>query len=84
MLPLSPHAEFEMKRRGISREAVEEVFHHPEQKIELAGAREIWQNKSGIAGKIYVVRLVVQRSPELKIVTVYKSSKIKKYWKENA
>ena len=31
-----------------------------------------------------MMRLVVQLTPELKIVTVYKSSKLKKYWKEDA
>lgn len=82
VLPLSDHAKFEMKRREISDDQVESVFKKPEQKISLENEREIWQNKIRINGKEYIIRLVMQLLPRPKIVTIYKSSKIKKYWRE--
>ena len=49
----------------------------------LERGREIWQNRILVEGKEHVLRLVVEVEPELKIVTVYKSSKVKKYWRES-
>ena len=84
MLPLTSHAKFEMERRGIKEEEIEQVFLNPVQKIKLSGVREIWQNQMTQDGKIYVLRMVVELEPKLTIVTVYKSSKIKKYWREDS
>lgn len=81
VLPLSDHAKFEMERREIPEKAVEMVFEGPEQKIMLTSGREIWQNKIIMEGKEYVLRLIMETQPELKIITVYRSSKIKKYWR---
>ena len=73
-----------MKRRGISEKEVEKVFQQPEQKIELEGDREIWQTKVVLDSKTWVIRIVVELKPRVAIVTVYKSSKVKKYWRADA
>ena len=84
VLPLSAHAIFEIERRGISKEEVEQVFNNPEQKIKVSNRREIWQNKIEVVGVVYVLRVIVDLEPELRIVTVYRSSKVKKYWRDNS
>lgn len=81
MLPLTQHAIWEMQKRGITEEEVTQVFEQPEQKIGVSFNREIWQNIIELRGKKYVLRIVVELSPSVKIITVYKSSKVSKYWK---
>jgi len=71
-----------MQRRGISEDEIKEVYLHPVQKIKLVGGREIWQNQIERDGKVYVLRIVVGIKPNLSIVTVYRSSNVKKYWME--
>lgn len=82
MLPLTEHARFEMKRRGISEQEVEAVLEKPGQKIKLVGGREIWQNKIHTEGREYVLRVVLEVKPEPLVVTVYRTSKVDKYWRE--
>ncbi len=81
MLPLSTHAITAMKRRQIPEHVVMMIYEHPTQKIPLANGREIWQNTVCMDGKEYVVRLIVEPEPTPTIVTVYRSSKIEKYWR---
>ena len=81
MLPLSNHARYEMQKRDISEIMVESVFLQPVQKIIVSKDRQIWQNKIEIEGKAYIMRLVVEINPAVKIITVYKSSKVDKYWR---
>jgi len=80
-LPLTDHAEFEIGRRNIKIQDVKQVFEKPQQKIMLENDREIWQNRVSDGGREYVLRLVIDTKPVLKIVTVYRSSKIEKYWR---
>ncbi|MBI2346706.1 MAG: DUF4258 domain-containing protein [Deltaproteobacteria bacterium] len=82
ILPLSDHARFEMQRRRISEQDIERVWTQPEQKIVLARGRAIWQNKITDGGKVYILRLVIETAPTMRIITLYRSSKVKKYWRE--
>ena len=81
---LSPHAEWEMTRRGIRRELVEAVMDQPEQRLvdESRAGRWIYQSRLAFEdGKIYLVRVVVDEDEEPPaIVTAYRTSKIEKYW----
>ena len=81
---LSPHAEWEMARRGIRRELVEAVMDQPEQRLldESRAGRWIYQSRLAFEdGKIYLVRVVVDEDEEPPaIVTAYRTSKIEKYW----
>jgi hypothetical protein len=81
---LSRHAEWEMTRRGIPPALVQAVVDHPEQRL-IDGARKgrwIYQSRLPFEdGTIYLVRAVVDEDDEPPaIVTVYRTSKIEKYW----
>lgn len=54
----------------------------PEQVVQGGGYRKVYQSRIVADGRAYLVRLVVedwQRPPV--IVTVYRTSKIEKYWR---
>jgi hypothetical protein len=81
---LSKHAEEESGRRNISLTLVNEVLQNPEQLISEGGL-EAYQSRIDFGeGKIYLVRVIVDDtvSPAI-VVTVYRTSKIKKYWRES-
>ena len=77
----TPHALAEMARRCISSETVTVVLQAPEQRIPVRTGRDVLQSRLMLAGKLYIVRVIVDidRSPA-DVVTVYRSSKIDKYW----
>jgi len=77
---ITPHAEFEMRRRGITEEDLWKVVATPEQEIDddTNPGRVIRQSRIGN----YLLRVFVDidRTPA-DIVTVYRTSKIGKYWR---
>lgn len=79
---LTDHARLEMRRRGISEEVVREVLSQPDQRLPVRPGREVLQSRKDFGGKIYLVRVFVDvdRTPA-QVVTVYRTSKIGKYWK---
>ena len=80
---ISRHAEAEVVRRQIPREWLESVLESPEQRVAQPGDREILQSRFTAGdGKMYVLRAVVatDREPPV-VVTVYRTSKIEKYWR---
>ena len=82
---LSKHAERELGLRRISRALVEGILQHPEQVIPQNVKEKAYQSRSDFGvGKIYLVRVIVDDtvSPAV-VVTVYRTSKIKKYWRES-
>jgi hypothetical protein len=80
---VSRHAEEEMLRRQIPREWLDSVLQRPEQRVPQPGGKEILQSRftSG-DGKMYLLRTVVamEKEPPV-IVTVYRTSKIERYWR---
>lgn len=80
---LSRHAEEKMARRQIPRAWLDSVPENPEQRVPEPGGKEILQSRfeSG-DGRIYLVRAVVatDRDPPV-VVTVYRTSKVEKYWR---
>jgi hypothetical protein len=82
-LLISRHAEEEMVRRQIPREWLDSVLASPEQRVPQPGGKEILQSRftSG-DGKMYLLRTVVaaEKEPPV-VVTVYRTSKIEKYWR---
>jgi SH3-like domain-containing protein len=81
---LSRHAEWEMARRGIPLELVQVVMDGPEQRVVDESGTGRWIHQSRLRfedGKIYLLRAVVddQEHPPV-VVTVYRTSKIEKYW----
>ena len=80
---LTTHALEEMVRRQIDPAWVERVMKEPEQRLPGAGNRAILQARIETEGKIFLVRCVVEdwRNPPV-VVTVYRTSKIAKYWRQ--
>lgn len=82
---VSRHAKEEMDRRGIPETVVETILQNPEQIVNEYGNKKAYQSiiDSG-AGKNYLVRVIVNDIVEpAKVVTVYKTSKIEKYWRKS-
>ena len=81
---LTPHAATEAQRRGISLELVRQVLAAPEQEFEIRPGRVVLQARisMGDPGKIYLLRVFVDvdRQPA-EVVTVYRTSKVEKYWR---
>lgn len=79
---LSDHAAEQAARRGIPHTDVPSVARTPEQVLTVRPDREIRQSRALLEGRIYVVRVVVDRgSSDDTIVTVYRTSQVEKYWR---
>jgi hypothetical protein len=72
---LTEHARFEATRRNISDEDIASVVSAPQQRLPSSKGRVILQSKYYDAGEGKEMLLMFN------IVTVYKSSKIDKYWR---
>lgn len=80
---LTRHAALELERRRIPGELVQEVLENPEQVVkQRRSALKVLQSRCDFGeGKIYLLRVVIDDSTEPGvIVTVYRTSKIDKYW----
>jgi Domain of unknown function (DUF4258) len=83
MIALSKHAREQAARRGLSEEIVLEVARAPEQRLVIRPGRELRQSHVAMpaGGTLYLIRVVVDASPsDETVVTVYRTSKIEKYW----
>ena len=82
---ISGHARFEMERRGISDEVVRQVVESPEQQFQTRKGRVVLHSRMllGTPATMYLVRVVVDvdRRPA-EVVTVYRTTKLGKYWRE--
>jgi hypothetical protein len=81
---LIPHALLEMARRQISESDVAGVLTAPEQILPIRPGRTVYQTRieMGNPPKRYLLRVFVdvdRQPPE--VVTVYRTSKIEKYWR---
>jgi hypothetical protein len=81
---ISRHAHEEMKRRGIPLNVVEAVLQNPQQIVDEYGNKKAYQSIIKIeTEKDYLVRVIVNDTIDpAKVVTVYKTSKIVKYWRQ--
>jgi hypothetical protein len=79
---VTPHARFELQRRGLDETIVRRVLGAPEQRETLRPGRDVLQSRLEIEGQRYLVRVFVDvdRSPA-EVVTAYRTSKIDKYWR---
>jgi len=80
---LSRHAASEPDRRQIPNLWLNALLEAPEQRIEQPGGTEVLQSRFVTEdGKMYLLRAVVTTDTEPAIVvTVYRTSKIQKYWR---
>lgn len=82
MFRLSQHAKEEMKRRGIPLATLESVLKDPEQIVPEYGGKKAYQSKVDFGGKTFLLRAIVAVEVDQAIVvTVYRTSKIHKYWR---
>lgn len=80
---ISRHAQEEMDRRGITRNLVESILNGPQQIVEEYGQKKAYQSiiEEG-TGKDYLVRIITDDAVDpAVVVTVYKTSKVRKYWR---
>jgi Domain of unknown function (DUF4258) len=80
----SIHVQQEMQRRGISQSVIETVLTSPDQKAPEHGDVVCYQSKVEFDQKQYLVRVMVNETvTPMKVVTVYRTSKIGKYWRQD-
>jgi hypothetical protein len=81
---LTEHAKEQMARRQISREDVANVLAAPEQVETVRQGRVVYQLRieAGKPPQMYLLRVFidVDREPP-DVITVYRTSKITKYWR---
>jgi hypothetical protein len=79
---LSEHAEEEMARRGIPLEMVQQVLAGPQQVADDPSGCKVYQSQVEFGtGKLYLLRVFVNETANPSVVvTVYRTSKIAKYW----
>lgn len=80
---LTDHAQAEMQRRGLSIATLEAVLFAPEQRFIDRPGRCVYQSRwtDVASAKLYLIRVFVdmnRSTPE--VVTVYRTSKVQKYW----
>ena len=83
---LTPHAQWELSRRGLSETTIHAILSAPEQRIEVRPGRVVLQSKivSGHPEKMALVRVFVDIDRTLaEVVTAYRTGKIAKYWRDN-
>ncbi|MBM3745857.1 MAG: DUF4258 domain-containing protein [Acidobacteria bacterium] len=80
---VSRHAEDKMSRRQIPRAWLDSVLENPEQRLPEPGDKEALQSRfESEDGKMYLVRAVVATDKEPPVVvTVYRTSKVRKCWR---
>lgn len=79
---LSVHAKQEMVRRQLPPKDVESVLQNPEQTVDESRGRKAYQSRVEIGGKMFLVRaIVVDTVDPAIVVTVYRTTKISKYWR---
>ncbi len=82
---LTDHARLEMERRQITEAEVAQALAAPEQTEEVRPGRVVCQSwvEHGKPVRTYLLRVFVDvdRQPA-EVVTVYRTSRIEKYWRE--
>jgi hypothetical protein len=81
---IKSHAAFEAERRGIKEELIKSVAKNPQQKLPSKKGRVVAQSKyyDEEENKEMLLRVIgIETSDKFEVITVYKTSKINKYWK---
>lgn len=81
---LTDHAREEAERRSIPLDVLDSVINKPGQVVEAHSGRKVYQSQIEIEGKLYLVRAIVEETDPLTVITVYRTSNIKKYWSDEA
>jgi hypothetical protein len=84
---LTNHAQIEMVRRQISDADVDRVLSSPEQAMSVRPGRVVYQFRleMGNPPAIYLLRIFIDIDHDpAEVVTVYRTSKIGKYWRSDS
>jgi hypothetical protein len=79
----SRHALDEIVRRRIPRHSVDDVLNSPQQVVDTPDGKKAYQSQLDFgSGKLFLLRVIVafDVDPPL-VVTLYRTSKINKYWR---
>ncbi len=82
---ISRHAHEELKQRSIPLSLLESVLQEPQQVVAEYGEKKAYQSILDFGGgKIFLLRAIVDDkvTPAI-VVTVYRTSKIDKYWRKS-
>ena len=78
------HAEENLIDRKIPKNLVEETLKHPQQIVRNHGNRKIAQSIYRRDNKDFLLRVVYEQGSEgWVVITIYWTTKIKKYWEES-
>ncbi len=81
---ISWHALDTMRERSIPESVVDAALDAPDQIVECDDGRRAYQSVFRVYDKKFLVRVIVNDSRDpVEVVTVYKTTKIEKYWKPN-
>ncbi len=76
---ISNHAKLQMKERNISEKLIYQAISNPEQIITTDEGRTVFHLR--IKSKRYLLRVIAEQTDsDWLIITVYRTTKIKKYW----
>jgi hypothetical protein len=80
----SHHAETELALRRIPRALVDQILCNPQQVVPERPPKKAYQSQVDVGdGRMMLVRAVVDDTVEpAVVVTVYRTSKISKYWRQ--
>jgi len=80
----SRHVQIELETRKISRALLEQALQAPEQKVPEVENVTCFQSRVDMGGTRYLLRVMVNETVDPPVVvTVYRTSKINKYWRES-
>ena len=80
---ITEHAKFEAKRRNIDLELILSTARNPQQEIPSKKKRIIYQSKyyDKISQREMLLRVIAKQTPNaLNIISVYRTTKLQKYW----
>ena len=85
MIFITAHAEEQVRQRNIAKEIVLDTVENPQQRVLATGGRQVYQSQyfDRAEEKQMLLRVIVATQSEyLIVISVYKTSKIGKYWLE--
>lgn len=79
---LTKHAREEMDIRGIDEDSVRAVLESPGQIVAVRDGLVAYQSVLSLSGKDTLLRVIVSDTDHsMRVITVYKTSKVSKYWR---
>ena len=79
---ITDHAAIEIERRNIQIEYIKDCLLIPGEILPSEGNRVVYQKKYIFDKREFLLRVIIEpRDTPQRIITVYKTSKIEKYWR---